>query len=83
VTGFDWARLPLLALMLVLLVSGSVVLLRDQQSAAALVLLTAGMVVLGSWLTIETVSWYRKAHDKPEAPPQVSPPVGGTDDGPQ
>ena len=81
-SGFDWARLPLLALMLVLLVSGSVVLLRDQQSAAALVLLTAGMVVLGSWLTIETVSWYRKGHgtNTPDVPPQASPPVGEMDD---
>jgi hypothetical protein len=63
VTGIDWARLPLLALMLVLLVSGSVVLLRDDQSPAALVLLTAGMVTLGSWLTVEAVTWYHRLND--------------------
>jgi hypothetical protein len=72
-SGIDWARLPLLALMLVLLVSGSVVLLRDQQSAAALVLLTAGMVTLGSWLTVETVTWYKRVHTEPaEAEPAAS-----------
>lgn len=60
---FDWARLPLSALMLVLLVAGSAALLRDGQSAAALVLLTAGMVTLGSWLTVEIVSWYRRGHE--------------------
>lgn len=56
----DWARLPLLALMLVLLVSGSAALLRDDQSPAALVLLTAAMITLGSWLTVETVGWYER-----------------------
>jgi len=75
VSGIDWARLPLLALMLVLLVSGSVVLLRDQQSAAALVLLTAGMVTLGSWLTVETATWYKRMHTEPaQTEPAASPP---------
>jgi hypothetical protein len=48
--------------MLVLLVSGSVALLRDQQSAAALVLLTAGMVTLGSWITVEAIAWHHRLH---------------------
>ena len=73
-SGIDWARLPLLALMLVLLVSGAVVLLRDQQSAAALVLLTAGMVTLGSWLTVETVTWYKRSHTEAEPEQTLSPP---------
>ena len=61
-SGIDWARLPLLALMLVLLVSGSIALLQDQQSAAALVLLTAGMVTLGSWITVEAIAWHHRLH---------------------
>ena len=59
----DWARLPLLALMLILLITGSVALLRDQESPAALVLLTAAMVTLGAWLTLEVVTWHHRLHD--------------------
>ena len=58
----DWARLPLLALMLVLLISGSVALLRDQESPAALVLMTAAMVTLGAWLTLEVITWHHQLH---------------------
>ena len=65
----DWARLPLLALMLILLVSGSAVLLRDQESPAALVLLTAAMVTLGSWLTVEAVAWHHRMHDDDQEDP--------------
>jgi len=68
VAGIDWARLPLLALMLVLLISGSVALLRDQQSPAALVLLTAAMVTLGAWLTLEVITWHHRLHDKDKDP---------------
>lgn len=76
-TGVDWARLPLLALMLVLLITGAAGLLRDDQSPAAVVLLTAAMVTLGAWLTIETISWHHRLHHQPDTThPQEEDPHG-------
>lgn len=59
-TRFDWARLPLIALMLLLLISGAVTLIRDDQSPTAVVLLTGGMILLGVWATLEIIEWWQR-----------------------
>ena len=63
-TRFDWARVPLLAVMVLLLLSGGVALSSDGQSPAALVLLTAGMIVLGAWLAVEVASWRHRCQER-------------------
>jgi len=61
-SGIDWARLPLIALMIVLLVSGAVGLLRDDENPSAAAVLATGLVLTGAWLAMEVIAWHHRLH---------------------
>ena len=61
-SGFDWARLPLIALMSVLLLSGGVGLIRDNENSSAAAVLAAGLVLTGAWLAMEVIAWHHRLH---------------------
>jgi len=62
VSGIDWARLPLIALMIVLLLSGAVGLIRDNENSSAAAVLAAGLVLTGAWLAMEVIAWHHRLH---------------------
>ena len=58
----DWARLPLLVAVVLLLLGGARQYLADDQDVPALALLAAGLVVLGAWTAIEVITAHHTMH---------------------
>lgn len=58
----DWTRLPLLALVIVLLLSGALTYIEEGEGSGAAALIAGGLVALGALVAVEVTAAHQRMH---------------------
>ena len=69
---YDWGRLPLLLLAVVMLLAAGGTWLRSEDDPAAVAMIAAALVLVGSWTALEVIASHRRLHREDTDPGTAS-----------